>query len=82
MSELAGKHDVKLAMVYAPWFPNPPKSWEKIATLRLSRKLITPAWHEVTFYATGSESSDEIIHALKRFKSTLPAGVALDLVGD
>ncbi len=82
MSELADKHKVELAMVYAPWFPNPPRQWEKVATLRLSRKLITPAWHEVTFYAMNPESNVEIISALERFKDTLPVGVALDLVGD
>jgi len=82
ISDLTARHDVGLAMVYSPWFPNTPSGWKKIAVLRLSRKLITPAWHEVSFYATNPESIPEIKEALSRFRKSLPKGVSLDNIGD
>ncbi len=82
MSDLTQRHQVRLAMVYSPWFQNRPPGWERVAVLRLSRKLITPAWNEVTFYATDAEYSSDIRDAVSRFRNSLPEGVVVEDVTD
>ena len=82
MSDLSKRHDVGLAMVYAPWFQNRPPEWKPIAVLRLSRKLITPAWNEVTFYATSADYSSDIKDTILRFRSSLPQGVVIEDIVD
>jgi len=77
ISELSEEHGVKLAMVYTPWFPSRPASWRRVATLNISGKLVTPAWHEVSFYATEPRYIPEILDALSNFNETLPDGAVL-----
>jgi len=79
---LTARYDVKLAMVYASWFPKAPGGWRKIAVMRLSRKLITPADGEVTFVATDPAFVPEIKDALARFRQSLPPGLSIDGIDD
>jgi hypothetical protein len=69
MAGMAQRHDVKLAMIYDPWFPNLPASWRKVGSMALSRKCVTPAWNEVSFYATDDAAVPEVTRALNDFKN-------------
>lgn len=82
ITELAAKHDVKLAMIYSAWFPNPPAGWKKVAVLRLTRKCVVPAGSEVAFYAMKSEAVPEIMAAADRFRQSLPQGEMLEICAD
>lgn len=79
MDRLAGKHNVKLAIIYDAWFRTTPKTWRPVAVMELSRERITPADRYVTFYALDSDSYENIKQMLLQFKEGLPAGVKLTI---
>lgn len=81
MNFLADKHGVKLAMIYSEWFPNLPSSWKKVGTLRLTRKLISPAGREVSIYAIKPEYVSEITQAMNYFRKSLPREEMLEISG-
>lgn len=66
-------------MVYEAWFPNLPSDWEKVAQMGLSRERITPAEGQVSFYVIDARERDEVVEQLRRFATTLPAGLPFTL---
>ena len=78
MDELARRHDVGFAMIYAECFPAVPASWVPVARLRLGSPRETVAGDAVTFYATGRDRVAAIDAALDGWAPTLPAEVHLD----
>jgi hypothetical protein len=74
MDEEVKKHGVKLAMIYAYWFPPPPNNWLLLGCLVLKGKLITAASLKVQFYATDSRYFPQLKSQLEQFARNLPAG--------
>ena len=79
MAELTGEKRVGLAIIYTGWFNGLPPSWEKVATMNLSRIAVTPALGWVDFYATDPALAPEIRELLRRFHPTLPPDVVLEI---
>lgn len=77
MTELAGKHHVKLAIIYDSWFRRRPPSWKAVAVMELGKTCITPGDRYVTFYALDDDSYINIRQKLLEFKDSLPSGVKL-----
>jgi hypothetical protein len=82
MGELAAEHGVKLAMLYASWFPDLPENWKVIGTLSFRRKLVSAAQSKVTFYALDAETHARASRLLIDFRETLPAGVDFRFAGE
>jgi len=80
MDMLAKEHNVKFAMIYDQWFPVIPKGWKPVAELVITRRRISPAFSEVTFYAIGNESSYQVKSLLRQFKKTLPSGIRFTII--
>jgi hypothetical protein len=77
---LVGGHHVHLVMVYDKWFEGQiPISWVKVATLTLSRKLVSPAGSDVQFYATDAPIATLLQPELESFRKSLPPGVKLTI---
>lgn len=76
MTELARRHDVRLAMLYEPWFPSRPTGWVALARLHLDGRRITPAHSEVTFYGLTADHAPACA-ALRDFAPSLPTGARL-----
>jgi hypothetical protein len=80
MDKLAGRHKVKLAIIYDSWFRNKPHTWRSVAVMELSKERISPADRRVTFYALDSDSYEKVKQMLLQFKDSLPAGVRLTVL--
>jgi hypothetical protein len=79
MNEFADRNNVKFAMIYDAWFPRIPGDWERIAELRLGKMRNSPAESFVGFYSLDPTTKQETLKQLAVFKSTLPAGVELQI---
>ncbi len=70
---LVKKHDVRLVMIFKGWFLHmTPRDWKTVGKLH----DIDDAYNntDVTFYAPPGADRSRIIHALRKFEPTLPAG--------
>jgi len=77
---LLARHNIHLAMVYDEWFAGKiPANWVKVATLKLSRKVVSVGGSEVQFYATDAATEEKILPELDKFKVELPLGVMLSI---
>lgn len=74
MNKLAKEHDVKFAMVYGRWFPVVPDNWIPLGDLYLDQRRITPAFHNVTYYALDEETYIKAKVLLHEYEKTLPHG--------
>jgi hypothetical protein len=74
MNKLAEKQNVEFAMIYKRWFPTVPDNWIPIGVLYLDQKRITPAFHNVTFYALNEEIYIRAKDLLPDYEKTLPEG--------
>jgi hypothetical protein len=86
MEKITAKHKVQLAMIYESWFtPNTPKSWMRIADLKLKRIppsqiiKVGSAGDDVSFYATDCQTAQDTMAKLAAFQKTLPTGSTLDI---
>ena len=82
IAPLTRAHGVDLAMLYPHWFPVLPPEWTRVATLRISTINVVLGGDAVAFYATRPEAAEGITEALRRFRPTLPPGVALEIAAD
>jgi hypothetical protein len=80
--DLTERHEVKLAMVYAAWFPDLPEDWKEIGSLTIGRKLISAARRVVTFYAVDAQTHAHASSLLLEYRKTLPRGVRFEFVGE
>lgn len=72
IERITQEKDVRLVMVYKPWFPKLPKSWVKIGDLETSGKLVTPAYYKVSFYSTNPDEVPYLKELILRYSKTLP----------
>jgi hypothetical protein len=73
LDEITEAKAIDLAVVYEGWYGETvPADWTKVAVLRLSRRLVSPAEESVHFYVTRPAAVAEIAAALCRFAPTLP----------
>lgn len=79
LAEILRAHDVRLAMVFHPYFI-PPEGWHQVGRLRLGKARVAPAASTVWFYAQGADTSREVRSLLRKFRPTLPPGVGLDIL--
>lgn len=80
MSRLTQEKNVAYAMLYDEWFQgNIPADWCRIAVLNTSS--VVAASGEVAFYLLAPNRKREMTMALADFKSTLPAGAELTILG-
>ena len=79
LNVLAHKHGVRLAMIYASWFPHRPANWKPVAEMSLSRSNTTVDDRVVTFFALDPETARSVAPLLARFRDSLPHGVRLAL---
>lgn len=82
IAPLVRAHETDLAMIYPDWFSYVPPEWARVGTLHISTANVTLGGDAVDFYATRPEAVAAITAALRRFRPTLPPGVALDLAAD
>ena len=80
LDDVTRRHGAGLAIVYDEWFEEFPRSWRRVATMRLASRRITPASDHVAFFATAVGDATEIRRALAEFKAGLPPGVELELM--
>jgi hypothetical protein len=80
MQRLAKEHKVEFAMLYEKGFVALPKEWVKVAELKLSRKLITPAYETVAFYAMNAQVKETVQPLLETFKQSLPKEVIFNIL--
>ena len=80
INNLSKEHNVKLAMIYDQWFPVIPNDWKPVAELAITRRRISPAFSDVTFYAIGNESSYQVKFLLMQFKKSLPSGIRFTII--
>jgi hypothetical protein len=80
MEQAAERHGVEVAMLYDEWYPLLPRTWRKVGTLHLSRPRITPAWADVSFYATSPTFLPDVSARIRDFAATLPAAVRFEFV--
>jgi hypothetical protein len=81
IDRLVHEHDVRVAMLYAHWFPDVlPKSWRPVAKLDLVHSAYIVDSGTVTFFATAPEAVRELRVLASRFAATLPPGARLELV--
>lgn len=78
-NDLAGEHDVKLAMIYDFRFRELPPNWRRLGVLHLGKIRWVPAGDEVSFYALDEETAAQIQPALLAFRQSLPQGVTFDI---
>jgi hypothetical protein len=77
---LVSSSGVHLVIIYDEWFNRKiPASWEKVASMDLSRNRITPAEAEVQFYATDAFTANKLLPELQSFSISLPPGVKLKI---
>jgi hypothetical protein len=75
---LVQRHHVPLAIVYDSWFRNAvPSDWQPMARLTTSKVMSGDT--TVTFYLTRPAYKRELLSALRRFATTLPAGTKLQV---
>ncbi|OYV06683.1 MAG: hypothetical protein CFE26_04960 [Verrucomicrobiales bacterium VVV1] len=82
MEEMASSKHIQLAIIYHDWFTERPKSWVKLAEMKLSRRCVTPSSNTVSFYSTGTGNPELLRERLVAFRSSLPPGVNLTLIGE
>lgn len=75
--DLLVKYNIELAMIYETWAPLP-NNWNKVAELHLSGIKISPARSVVSFYVLDTSKEKAIIE-LKKFRSSLPEKVRLEI---
>ncbi|MGL5742694.1 MAG: hypothetical protein ACRCXC_09200 [Legionella sp.] len=74
MDTEAKKHHVKLAMIYANWFPSLPSNWILLGCLFFKGKLVSAGGPCVHFYATDASDVSQLTKQLKKFAMDLPPG--------
>lgn len=81
--ELAARRGARYAMLYESRFKDRiPPEWTKVAELRQDGPVLTPADRVVAFYATSPEFRDRLVEALRDFRSELPRGAWIDILGE
>jgi hypothetical protein len=77
-ARFVSENGVRLAIIYDEWFLGQiPVNWEKVGSMALSRKDVSPAHNEVQFYATDAVTAAKVREELQAFRKTLPPQVAL-----
>lgn len=77
-ARFVSENGVRLAIIYDQWFLGQiPVNWEKVGSMALSRKDVSPAHNEVEFYATDAVTAAQVREELQAFRKTLPPQVAL-----
>jgi hypothetical protein len=77
---LVDRNGVKLVIIYDQWFKQKiPSSWEKVASMDLSRQKISSAESEVQFYATDALTASKLRPELQSFEGSLPPRVRLTI---
>jgi hypothetical protein len=67
-------------IIYDEWFEDQvPDSWEKVASMDLSREQVSAGEKEVQFYATDATTASELRPELESFSMSLPPGVKLTI---
>lgn len=79
LNTLVQEKNIKLIMLYQPWFPKLPKNWQLVATLTIPKPIVYVALPTVYFYAVDKQSAKAIIPELLRFSLTLPEGELLKI---
>jgi hypothetical protein len=78
--DLARERGADLAIIYTDVLAdNLPPGWVSLATMHLSRRLVTPASDRVDFYATDPARVQPLREELRAFAPTLPPGVRLEM---
>jgi len=79
MDTLARQHDIRVAMVYDTWFGEVPRSWVRVARLRLGKPQASAGGDTVTFYVLDPGQVSAVKRLLVQFRPTLPPGVPLEI---
>lgn len=79
MDKLVAGKGVELAMIYADWFPDMPKSWVRVGTLSFTGEHVTPAYRSVDIMATRPEAVAAIKSCLTGM--TWPDGTEVAVAG-
>lgn len=78
--EFVNANDIHLVIIYDEWFQHEvPGSWNKVASMDLSRKRVSSAQSEVQFYATDAATASKLQPELLSFNKGLPPGVKLTI---
>ena len=56
MQKLIDDKSVELAMIYRDWFPDVPETWTRVGTLSFTGMHVTPAYRDVSIFATRPEA--------------------------
>ncbi len=76
--ELLRRHDVALMMIYDDWLGlEVPEGWVRLGRLTLTRARISPAHHEVSFYARPDRAA-VLRDPARLFARDLPAGASFE----
>jgi hypothetical protein len=74
------RNGVHLVIIYDEWFEDQiPASWVKVASMDLSRELVSCNQKEVQFYATDAPTVSKVRPELQSFSKSLPQGVRLTI---
>ena len=77
ISDLAGRNEVKIALVYDHWYEKYgglPPDWIKVGEWKIQNNVVTGG-DTVSFYAVSYEEKDELIKNLQIFSSNMPENI-------
>lgn len=77
LDDVTRRHGTGLAMIYREAFREIPKTWTRVAELRLASMRVTASYSTVQLYATAVGDAEDIKRALEALRPTLPKGVVL-----
>lgn len=81
MQQLAGQHDVAMAMIYRSWFAQGvPSEWRPVANLSLTGMPFAVGDPVVNFYLLPGTDEAALRQSLMEFSKSLPEGARLDIL--
>jgi hypothetical protein len=81
MATFVEKAGVKVIAIYETWFPEgTPRSWTKVAELRMLRPRVVVAEGTVSFFAPTPDLAAALAMNLTQFSASLPPNAALRFV--
>ena len=82
MDQLVQERNIRLVMLYEDWFGGVPEQWTLVGTLHMHRPRVTSTRDFISVYATQPAAVEHIAAALRAFRTSLPDGASLTVVGE